>query len=113
MTPEQTLLARIVENNSPRKLLEILLPRAGFALGVELNQGELDVLRELKPVKPEVVYDLDAMDFNTEDGGLLWMFNWSQTPDGSDYWLNQCNNPTQEGRDKIAAMREQFEREKK
>jgi hypothetical protein len=112
MTPEQTLLARIVANNDIRKLLELLLKHDGLAVGVELDQGELDVLRELKPVKPDVVYDLKGMEFDPEDRNLMTMFIWYKTPEGSNYWYVQSGNPTQEGRDKIAAMREQFEREK-
>ena len=118
MTPEATLLARIVANNDARKLLEILLAHEGIALGGEIltiGQAELDLLAELKPAKPDVVYNLAAMTFdpNSEqltaiDGAFFW---WGQTPEGLSYWDNQDDNLTQEGRDKIAAMRKQFERE--
>ena len=146
MTPEHTLLARIVANNDPRKLLDVLLKHDRWALGAGLNQAEIDVLRELKPVadslgdvtdvvKPrrsgqakksgviqshkelDVVYDLKAMNYGTLDwhnereiklGMAFW---WDETPEGFDFWDGQFHAPTQEGRDKIAAMREQFERE--
>ena len=55
MTPEQTLLTRIVANNPPRRLLELLLKHGDLELGVLMDQGELDLLWELKPVKPDVV----------------------------------------------------------
>ncbi len=118
MTPEQTLLTRIVDNNPDDKLLALLMKADGLSLGTgELDQGELDVLRELKPVKPEVVYDLEAMNFNPNrqmetsiDGAH---FRWAETLEGGTYWVREHSRPTQEGRDKIAAMREQFERENK
>lgn len=74
---------------------------------------------ELKTVKPDVVYDLAAMAFGPDlscafagniDGVV---FLWHKTPEGDDYWADQYPTPTAEGRDKIAAMREQFEREEK
>ena len=64
-----------------------------------------------KPVKPDVVYDLAVMTFNPNQEHIEDMFDWSETPEGFEYWLEQSHFPTQEGRDKIAAMRKQFERE--
>jgi len=108
MTPERQLLARIFANNK----------NLCFGAG-EMDQAELDLLKELRPklVKPDVVYDLAAMKFDPDtthwsasNGVFFW---WDETPEGFNYWEWQDDHPTQEGRDKIAAMREQFEREKK
>ena len=71
---------------------------------------------ELKPVELEVVYDLKAMEFEPSSMTLASiqgaLFMWAETPEGYDYWSAQrYYNLTQEGRDKIRAMREQFDRE--
>ncbi len=81
-------------------------------------RGAESVIRALKskgstkPMEPEVVYNLAAMEFRIDDK-LLWgtFFRWGKTPEGFEYWRYQQSHPTQEGRDKIRAMREQFERE--
>lgn len=93
------------------------------ATGSEIGLAYAEIILALetkeptKPVNPDVVYDLKAMEFsldsyalNSIHGVLFW---WDETPEGVDYWVDQSNTPTQEGRDKIAAMREQFEMEKK
>ncbi len=70
---------------------------------------------ELTPVTPDVVYNLAAMAFNPNrqmgtsiDGAH---FRWIETPEGGTYWVREHSRLTQEGRDKIRAMREQLDKE--
>ena len=95
-----------------------------YSVTLDILQGHIsdriETIRALKtkeptkPVKPDVVYNLAAMEFDPSsnalsavDGARFW---WAKTPEGGDYWSKQRRTPTQEGRDKIAAMREQFKR---
>ena len=120
MTSEQTLLARVAEleafvrnmanpDNWSDKVAN--LQWMGKRHAIEYAQSLLKTKEPTKPVEPDVVYDLKAMEFECNTDFLPSMFLWSATPEGKDYWEAQDDTPTQEGRDKIAAMREQFERE--
>lgn len=113
-TSEQHLLKRIVENGDPRKLLDAIFAGIpNFALGEgELDQGELDLLAELRTVKPKMVYDLEDMKFVLKSKNIYQMFLWYKTPEGTAYWEGQCLDPTQEGHDKIQAMQDQWKKEK-
>ena len=62
-----------------------------------------------------MMYDLKAMEFDYNTDSTLYMFNWNMTPDGEEYWCRAWRSLTlpQEAADKIQAMRDQYEREKR
>jgi len=57
-------------------------------------------------------YDLKAMKFVPDESDIDRAFLWVKTPEGADYWNNQCENGiTPEGQAKWDAMKQQWNEE--
>lgn len=108
-TPSIAGMQIVADDSIPENVIEARHPDGRVDRFVIKTPDTQEV--ELKSVEPEVVYNLAAMTFVSDATTMESIFSWRDTPEGYDYWYNQNINPTAEGRDKIRAMREQFDRE--